>query len=100
MLLGVHYFIGGILIVVDYVADEYPIRLRGSSITGQGRLEVYYNVIWGTLCDNDWGNTEASVSSDLIVLSDDVCIGIVVVSVQLKVNIIDTQSYGCITSAL
>ena len=91
MLLGVHYFIGGILIVIDYVADEYPLRLRGSSVPGEGRLEVYYNGIWGTLCDNDWGDTEAGVSSDLIVLNDDVCIGIVVVTVQLKGSIVNTH---------
>ena len=97
MLLGVHYSTGGIL---DYVADEYPLRLRGSSVPGQGRLEVYYNGVWGIVCDNDWGDTEARVSNDLIVPNDDVCIGIVVVTVQLKVNIISTRSYGCVTSPL
>ena len=89
MLLGVHYSTGGIL---DYVANEYPLRLRGSSVPGEGRLEVYYNGVWGTVCDNDWGDTEARVSSDLIVvLNDDVCINIVVVTVQLKGNVVNTH---------
>ena len=70
---GVHYYNDGILIVIDYVADEYPLRLRGSSVPGEGRLEVYYNGIWGTVCDDDWGDTEARVSSDLIVLNDENC---------------------------
>ena len=70
---GVCYSSDGILIVIDYVADEYPLRLRGSSVPGEGRLEVYYNGVWGTVCDDDWGDTEARVSSDLIVLNDENC---------------------------
>ena len=51
------------LLLLDYIQDEYPIRLRGSSVPGHGRLEVYYNGIWGTICDDGWGQSEARVRS-------------------------------------
>ena len=51
------------LLLLDYVQDEYPLRLRGSDVPGQGRLEVYYNGQWGTVCDDGWGQSEARVRS-------------------------------------
>ena len=37
------------------------IRLVGSSNTRSGRLEVYLNSQWGTVCDDNFGITEAQV---------------------------------------
>ena len=54
------------LLLLDYIQDEYPIRLRGSSVPGHGRLEVYYNGIWGTICDDGWGQSEARVRSSFL----------------------------------
>ena len=54
------------VLLLDYVQDEYPLRLRGSDVPGQGRLEVYYNGQWGTVCDDEWGQNEARVRSVLI----------------------------------
>ena len=50
--------------ILDYVQDEYPLRLRNSSTPGQGRLEVFYNGQWGTVCDDEWGHSEAQVRND------------------------------------
>jgi len=39
------------------------VRLRnGSSFAGKGRLEVKYNDVWGTVCDDGFGNVDARVA--------------------------------------
>ena len=38
------------------------VRLAGSgNSANQGRVEVYINGQWGTVCDNMWGNADANV---------------------------------------
>jgi len=38
------------------------IRLAGSNETDEGRLEVYHNGVWGTVCDDVFDDVDASVA--------------------------------------
>ena len=36
------------------------IRLQGGNYSNQGRVEVYCNGQWGTICDNGFGSNDAN----------------------------------------
>ena len=38
------------------------IRLVGGSVPNEGRVQVCQNQAWGTVCDDHWGNVDASVA--------------------------------------
>jgi len=44
------------------VALGAEIRLAGSNQPGEGRLEVYYNGVWGTVCNDSFDDIDASVA--------------------------------------
>ncbi|XP_033123680.1 deleted in malignant brain tumors 1 protein-like [Anneissia japonica] len=37
------------------------VRLVGGPSSNEGRVEIYYSSGWGTVCDDDWGITDADV---------------------------------------
>ena len=40
---------------------DVKVRLRGSNSSNEGRVEVYHEGKWGTICNDYWGLKEATV---------------------------------------
>ncbi|XP_016112813.1 scavenger receptor cysteine-rich type 1 protein M130-like [Sinocyclocheilus grahami] len=42
-------------------SNHFPLRLSGGEGRCSGRLEVYHNAVWGSVCDDQWDISDAQV---------------------------------------
>ena len=50
--------------LLDQIGDCTPgaIRLQGSVIEQEGRVEICYDDVWGVICDEGWDKTDAHIA--------------------------------------
>lgn len=46
---------------LDVPEDHNPVRLSNGRNSSEGRVEIFYNGQWGTVCDKQWDINDATV---------------------------------------
>ena len=46
--------------------ETESLRLASGAVAGEGRLEVFHNGVWGTVCSDRFTNQSASVACDML----------------------------------
>ena len=49
------------VICTDIPENQHPVRLMNGANDFEGRVEIFYNNNWGTICDDHWTLAEANV---------------------------------------
>ena len=47
---------------ISVYCNNGDLRLAGSSVPAQGRVELCWNETWGTICDELWSTNDANVA--------------------------------------
>ncbi|XP_030847770.1 deleted in malignant brain tumors 1 protein [Strongylocentrotus purpuratus] len=55
------YLVVCFLVTAAHAQSNLEVRLVDGKDRREGRVEVYYNGAWGTVCDDFWADTEATV---------------------------------------
>ncbi len=50
-----------LLINILFIVDHPLVRLVGGLVPQEGRVEVFHEGRWGTICDNHWSVDDANV---------------------------------------